>query len=141
MDVLAPPRRDARRAGREAVLVGAGGLTSVGPSEEKSGPATPSYHEPAGAAVDTLTVQANGASFSFQAKTFTVKAGIVRINYVNEGGTHTLQIDNPRFDGFELAVPNGPTSKKVKLAPGRYTIYCSVANHRQLGMQATIIAQ
>jgi hypothetical protein len=28
------------------VLVGAGGLTSVGPSEEKSGPATPSYHEP-----------------------------------------------------------------------------------------------
>jgi plastocyanin len=124
------------------VLVAAGGLTAIGPSQEKSGPATPSYHEPAGAAGDTLTVQANGASFSFQSKTFTVKAGIVRINYVNgQGGSHTLLFDDPRFNGFELSVPGGPASKKVDLPSGRYTIYCSVGNHRQLGMQATIIAQ
>jgi uncharacterized cupredoxin-like copper-binding protein len=29
----------------------------------------------------------------------------------------------------------------VKLLPGRYRLYCGVANHRTLGMQATLVVR
>jgi plastocyanin len=69
---------------------------------------------------------------------FTVPAGIVRINYINRGGTHTLVFDNPSLSGFQLAVPQGPASGKVQLQPGTYIIYCTIPGHRQAGEQATI---
>jgi hypothetical protein len=95
------------------------------------------YHQPTGAPVATLEVDAL-PSLSFQAKDFTVPAGIIQINYIDIGGTHTLVFDNPKLSGFELAVPQGPTSGKVRLEPGSYTIYCTIPGHRQAGEQATI---
>jgi hypothetical protein len=95
------------------------------------------YDQPTGAPVATLEVDAL-PSLSFQAKDFTVPAGIVRINYINRGGTHTLVFDNPSLSGFQLAVPQGPASGKVQLQPGTYIIYCTIPGHRQAGEQATI---
>ena len=95
---------------------------------------------PKGPAVATLQVQAFPA-LHFQATQFTVKAGIVDIQYVSEGGNHTLAIDDPKYASFLLMAPGGPTSAKVLLKPGSYTIYCTVPGHRQAGMQATVIAQ
>jgi uncharacterized cupredoxin-like copper-binding protein len=44
------------------------------------------------------------------------------------------------FTGFELAVNPAKQrdSGKVELAPGAYTIYCTVPGHRAAGMEATI---
>jgi hypothetical protein len=95
------------------------------------------YHQPTGAPVATLEVDAL-PSLSFQAKDFTVPAGIVKINYIDLGGTHTLVFDNPKLSGFELSVPQGLASGKVRLQPGTYTIYCTIPGHRQAGEQATI---
>jgi len=95
---------------------------------------------PKGPAVATLQVQAFPA-LHFQATQFTVKAGIVDIQYVSEGGNHTLAIDDPRYASFLLMAPGGPTSAKVLLKPGSYTIYCTVPGHRAAGMQATVTAQ
>lgn len=95
------------------------------------------YHQPTGAPVATLEVDAL-PSLSFQATDFTVPTGIVEINYINKGGTHTLVFDNPKLSGFELSVPQGPSSGKVKLQPGTYTIHCTIPGHRQAGEQATI---
>jgi plastocyanin len=95
------------------------------------------YHQPTGAPIATLEVDAL-PSLSFQSKDFTVPAGIVQINYVNLGGTHTLVFDNPKLSGFQLSVPHGQASGKVKLDPGTYTIYCTIPGHRQAGEQATI---
>jgi len=95
------------------------------------------YHQPTGAPVATLEVDAL-PSLTFQAKDFTVPAGIIQINYINMGGTHTLVFDNPKLSGFQLAVPKGPTRGKVRLEPGTYTIYCTIPGHRQAGEQATI---
>jgi hypothetical protein len=95
------------------------------------------YRQPTGAPVATLEVDAL-PSLSFQAKDFTVPAGIVKINYIDIGGTHTLVFDNPKLSGFKLSVPQGPTSGKVRLQPGTYTIYCTIPGHRQAGEQATI---
>ena len=118
------------------VLIVASGLTSIGPSSEKETAAT-GYQQPSAAPTSTVTVTAL-PTLKFDATNYTAKAGVVQINYVDGGGTHTLVIDNPKYNGFELAVPGGPKSGKVDFTPGTYTIYCTIPGHRQAGMQATI---
>jgi plastocyanin len=95
------------------------------------------YHQPTGTPVGTLEINAL-PSLTYQANNFTVPAGTIQINYISKGGTHTLVFDNPKLSGFELYVPQGPTSGKVQLEPGAYTIYCTIPGHRQAGEQATI---
>ena len=93
--------------------------------------------QPTGKPVDTLSVTAL-PTIKFNATAYSVKAGIVRVNYIDGGGTHTLVFDSPKLNGFELAVPGGPKTGKVDLTPGKYTIYCTIPGHRALGMQATV---
>jgi hypothetical protein len=95
------------------------------------------YHQPTGRPIGNLGIIAE-PSLTYQSNEFTVPAGIVKINFATDGGTHTLVFDNPRLSGFQLNVPQGPTSGKVRLEPGTYTIYCTIAGHRQAGEQATI---
>jgi FtsX extracellular domain len=97
------------------------------------------YHQPRGTPVASLTITAL-PSLSYQAKEFTVPAGIIEIDLTSAGGTHTLVFDNPKFLGFELAVPEGPVRGKIELKAGTYTIYCSIPGHREAGEQATITA-
>ncbi len=120
------------------VLVLSAGLLSLGPSEESESSAG-GFKEPAGPPVATLEVDAL-PSLSFQAKEFTVPAGIIQVNYIDRGGTHTLLFQEPQFSGFQLAVPQGKKSGKVELKPGSYTIYCSIPGHRAAGMEATVTA-
>ncbi|HZP30567.1 MAG TPA: plastocyanin/azurin family copper-binding protein [Acidimicrobiia bacterium] len=123
-------------------LVIASGLTTIGPSEEKETGGGGGYQPPAGAPVATLSVTAEPA-LKFDATDYTVKAGVVQVNYVDGGGTHTLNFDtsDPNLQKFELDVPGGPKTGKVDLKPGKYTIYCNIPGHRAAGMQATITVQ
>jgi hypothetical protein len=66
----------------------------------------------------------------------TVPAGVVEIFYLDDGGTHELRID--RVPNFRLLVPGGPTVGRVRLAPGRYVLYCDIPSHRQAGEQAIL---
>ena len=120
------------------VLVLSAGLLSLGPSEEKASGGG-GFKQPTGPPVATLDVDAL-ASFSFQAKEFTVSPpGVIEINYNDVGGgTHTLVFTDPKLSGFQLAVPQGPKTGKVQLTPGSYTIYCTIPGHRAAGMQATV---
>jgi hypothetical protein len=95
------------------------------------------YHQPRGTPVASLTITAL-PSLSYQANEFTVPAGIIEITLTSAGGTHTLVFDDPRFRGFELAVPQGPVHGKIELKPGTYIIYCAIPGHREAGEQATI---
>jgi uncharacterized cupredoxin-like copper-binding protein len=53
--------------------------------------------------------------------------------------SHTLAIQDPRFDGFELTTnAGGPKTGKVELAAGDYTLYCTVTGHEGQGMKATL---
>jgi uncharacterized cupredoxin-like copper-binding protein len=117
------------------ILVVSAGLVSLGPSEEKEAAAT-GYVEPKGKPVNTVEVDAL-PSLKFQSKTFTTTAGINEMKYVDKGGTHTLDFDDPKLAGFEIDVP--PTgSLNVDLKPGTYTIFCSIPGHRAAGMEATL---
>jgi plastocyanin len=121
------------------VLVVASGLTTIGPSEEKEA-ASSGFVQPTGPAVDTLSVTAE-PSLKFDSKAYSVKTGVVQVNYIDGGGTHTLVFDDPKLNGFELAVPGGPKTGKVDLAPGKYTIYCTIPGHRAAGMEAVVTVQ
>jgi plastocyanin len=121
------------------VLILSAGLLSLGPSEEKASGGGGGFKQPAGPPVGTLEVDAL-PSLSFQAKEFSVPAGIIQINYNDLGGTHTLTFSDPKLSGFQLAVPQGPKTGKVDLKPGTYTIYCTIPGHRAAGMQATVTA-
>lgn len=119
------------------IIVMSAGLLSLGPSEETEEAGAAGFQQPTGPPVGTLEVQALPSN-SFQATEFTVPAGIIQVNYVDVGGSHTLVFSNPEFTGFQLAVPGGPTSGKVELKPGNYTIYCTIPGHRAAGMQANV---
>jgi plastocyanin len=71
-----------------------------------------------------------------------VPPGVVSLTYVNEGAqAHTLLIDG--VGGFELEVAaKGDTdSGNVSLKRGRYTLYCDVPGHREIGMESTLVVR
>jgi uncharacterized cupredoxin-like copper-binding protein len=124
------------------MLVLAGGFVTFTHAEEKQASGPSGYQEPKGPVTGPLEVDAL-PSLSFQAKEFTVTAGVIQIDYADKGGTHTLNFDttDPNLKQFELSVPTGKHSAKVDLKPGKYVIYCNIPGHRAAGMQATITAQ
>jgi len=71
-----------------------------------------------------------------------VKAGVVEIELQNDGqDPHDLRVR--RVGGahtFIVAVtkPGGRRSVALNLRPGRYRLWCALAGHRTLGMQALL---
>jgi uncharacterized cupredoxin-like copper-binding protein len=71
-----------------------------------------------------------------------VKAGKVVLELQNEGqDPHDLRlrrIGGTRTYAIPLTGPGRYKDVELKLLPGRYRLWCSVANHAQLGMQAVL---
>jgi plastocyanin len=123
-------------AGALGLLLAAGSVV-VGHADEKKGASGPVG--PTGPAVGALDVTAE-PGLTFDKKQYTAPAGIIDVNYIDGGGTHTLVFDDPALKYFQLAVPGGPAKGKVELVAGKtYTIYCTVPTHRAAGMEATVV--
>jgi plastocyanin len=116
------------------IFVSVAGLVSLGPSLDDS--EARGFHYETGPANGTVKVEAL-AQTKFDADSYTAPAGVVQFNYSGAPG-HTLLIQDPKFDGFLLSSAGGRTSGKVKLAPGKYTLYCNMGTHEQQGMKATL---
>jgi plastocyanin len=73
----------------------------------------------------------------------TVPAGQrLRLTIVNRGRLgHTLRIRRgsgaDRFQQKTLA-PGERSTRRLRLEPGTYTMYCAIANHEELGMHGTL---
>jgi len=71
-----------------------------------------------------------------------VKAGVVVIQLQNDGqDPHDLRIR--RIGGmhlfrFPVTSPGDHSNAAMRLRPGRYSLWCSVADHAQLGMRAVL---
>ena len=81
----------------------------------------------------------SATSFSFSPATLTVKKGdYVSITFVNDGGYHDFVLDEfnirtPQLQSGQTALLGFPADKV-----GSFEYYCSVGNHRAMGMTGTL---
>lgn len=94
-----------------------------------------------GAEVETLT--ATEVDFSISLDEDTLVAGDYEITVVNDGSaSHNLVVER---DGNAVAgtdgniAPGATGTFTVALEPGEYVFYCSIGNHRAMGMELTVL--
>jgi hypothetical protein len=87
-------------------------------------------------------VQVVAQEFRYSLSRTTVKAGRVIVELVNRGeDTHDLdlrRIGGTRIVRFPSVQPGQFVDRELRLMPGRYVLWCAVADHRQRGMHAVL---
>jgi plastocyanin len=107
-------------------------------SSSASSPAAGGSSSAAGQA-QTLTVTEVG--FDIQLESSDLPAGDYTITVKNEGdATHDLVVEQ---DGKDVAKsdtlgPGDSATFTVTLKPGQYVFYCSIGNHRAMGMETDV---
>jgi plastocyanin len=102
--------------------------------------ATPEVTGEESGQVKEITV--TGSAFKFDPSTITVKKGDkVKITFKNSGGTHDFVIDElnvktPIIQGGAEAVVEFTADQE-----GSFEYYCSVGNHRAMGMKGTLVVE
>jgi plastocyanin len=90
-------------------------------------------------------VQVVAREFSFVLSRQSIKAGWATIELRNAGeDAHDLRmqrVGGKRVYGWPVTQAGRVADETYKLLPGRYVLYCSIANHRALGMQAVLIVR
>jgi plastocyanin len=56
---------------------------------------------------------------------------------------HTFRIRSANHNVMNLTTipPGGTRSRSFRLAAGKYTMYCALANHEELGMSGTLVVR
>ncbi len=100
-------------------------------------PGAPTTAAPLEAVAD-LTLAATDFAFAPNPSAV-LTAGTITMK--NEGFTfHNLLVEG--IEGFVIEADPGTTSSSTVVMPaGTYTIFCSVAGHRELGMEASLIVE
>ncbi len=138
------------------VLVGFGvwwmsrGMSATAPASQTTTPmatmapegatATPATTSATAGAMKEFTV--NGSAFKFDPATLTVNKGDhVKITFVNQGGQHDWVLDE--FNAKTPVIASGKTAVVEFTADkaGTFEYYCSVGNHRAMGMKGTLTVQ
>ena len=87
-------------------------------------------------------VQVVAQEFSYSLSRTKVRAGLVIIELVNHGqDTHDLdlqRIGGTKIFQFPSVQPGQFVDRELKLIPGRYRLWCAIADHNELGMHATL---
>jgi plastocyanin len=88
-------------------------------------------------------MQVVAREYSFTLSRLHVKAGSAVIELANFGqDPHDLRLQRRgarHIAGLGMVAPGQRDDLTLRLVPGRYSLWCSVANHRQLGMRATLV--
>lgn len=88
----------------------------------------------------TLTVEA--ANFSFAPNTITVKKGTkVKIIFKSTDGTHDFVLNEFKVRTKLLQANQSQTVEFTASKTGSFEYYCSVGDHRQMGMRGTLIVE
>jgi hypothetical protein len=91
-------------------------------------------------------VQVGADEFSFALSRRTIRSGPAIIELVNYGeDEHDLALRRHAFRArtFRLQTtrPSGVRDLELRLAPGRYALWCTLADHRARGMHATLVVR
>jgi uncharacterized cupredoxin-like copper-binding protein len=110
--------------------------TEASPSPSPSAVATTA---PAPAPV---ALRATEVEFAIELPSTELTAGSYTIEVVNDGdGTHDLVIEDAGgtdVAASEILGPGQSGTVEVVLQPGEYVFYCSIGNHRQMGMEVAV---
>jgi plastocyanin len=90
-------------------------------------------------------VQVVAREFSLSLSRAKLKPGTAIVQLVNFGqDAHDLRlrrVGGTRTYRIATVQPGGRADLRLKLLRGRYVLWCSIANHRALGMQATLLVK
>jgi plastocyanin len=147
-------RRLPRLASAAALLtLGLAGLTACGgddsgsasaaspSSESASSSSTEASSSSSGGSTETQAITATEADFSISLDDDSLTPGSYTITVMNNGSaTHDLAVEE---DGTTEAKsdkigPGESTTLTVDLDAGEYVFYCSIGNHRAMGMELTV---
>jgi len=88
-------------------------------------------------------VQVVAREYSFSLSRLRVHSGTAVIELANFGqDVHDLRVQRigaKHIAGLGEVAAGARGDLTVRLAPGRYSFWCSVANHRKLGMHTTLV--
>jgi len=91
-------------------------------------------------AVKEFTV--SGSPFKFDPATLTVSKGdTVKITFKNLNGTHDFVIDELNVKIKTLQTGGQEVVEFTASEAGSFEYYCSVGNHRQMGMKGTLVVK
>jgi plastocyanin len=95
------------------------------------------------AAPPPARVQVVAQEFRFALSRQRVRAGTAIVELRNAGqDAHDLRmrrVGGTRVYRWPVTQAGGVVDETVRLVPGRYLLWCSVANHRALGMIAELV--
>ena len=87
-------------------------------------------------------VQVVAQEFRYSLSRTRVRAGRVIVELVNRGqDTHDLdlrRVGGTHIFHFPDVQPGQVVDRELKLRPGRYLLWCAVADHRERGMHAVL---
>jgi plastocyanin len=90
-------------------------------------------------------MQVVAREFSFSLSRTRLPAGQAVIELANFGqDPHDLRLQRlgaRHIAGTPVVAPGSRAELTAKLLPGRYSLWCSVANHRARGMRATLVVR
>ena len=134
-----------------ALALGLAGLTACGGGSNSAASSTSSAASSSAASSSAETSSDSGGSaqaltateqdFSISLDQKTLKAGSYTITVVNNGSsTHDLAVaeDGTTKATSDKVGPGEKTTFTVDLDAGKYVFYCSVGNHRAMGMEITV---
>lgn len=89
-----------------------------------------------------VVVDITGTTFSFSLPEIKVKQGDkVKVNFASIKGLHDFVIDEFGVKTNMLSAGESQTIEFVAGKKGEFSYYCSVGNHRQLGMEGKLIVE
>jgi plastocyanin len=125
-----------------ASAIGSGIVTSALEEEEEAEEEGAAESQGAGdGGGRTLTLSADpGGELSFDTRALEARAGQLTIEMENPSSVpHNVSVEGAGVDEEGKTVGKGGTSTvTADLRPGEYDFYCSVAGHRQGGMEGTL---
>jgi plastocyanin len=106
-----------------------------------SSAATSTPASAAGASTSLSLAADSGGQLKFDKSSLTAKAGAVSIDFANSSPVPhnvTVESSSGATIGATPTFQGGSKSLSLNLKPGTYKFFCSVAGHRQAGMEGTI---
>jgi plastocyanin len=115
--------------------------SSSAPSSSEAPSSAPAPADPSAAETGVNKITAVEADFTISVDEDSLTAGSYEIEVVNEGSaSHDLVVERDGEDlaATEILAPGESATLTVDLEAGEYIFYCSVGNHRGMGMELTV---